>query len=82
MISFNSLRAKVEELRDNLESGTEVEGMLEKENSLAVATLVGEMADLAAMLMQNVTNFFRVWDFEEDCRKGREKEAAAEAAER
>lgn len=79
MISFNSLRAQVETLRDELESGTEVRTMLEKQDLLAVATLVQEMADLASVLMGNVTNFFIEWDFAADCRRGREREVAAAA---
>jgi hypothetical protein len=75
MVTFNSLRAQVETLRASLDSGTEVQGMLAKEDSLAVATLVQEMASLASSLSMNIANFFLEWDFEADCR--REKEAAA-----
>jgi hypothetical protein len=76
MVSLLHLKTQLETLRDELDGGSEVREMLDKEAPEDVAAVVQVMADLASSLALNVTNFLGEWDFEVDCRRERENVAA------
>jgi len=78
--SSHHIHQQLKGLCEDLDNGDLPLNWLEEEKAEEVAATVQLMADVAALLSQSVRNFMSGWDFEEDCRRGRAKEAAAPEA--
>ena len=76
MTTILHIKSQLEELLDDLDGGAMTMEMLDKEKPEDVAEVIQLMAEIAGDLLINVRNFMSGWDFVEDCRRGREKEAA------
>ena len=70
------INKQLEELREDLDDGALTIRFLQEGKLEEAAETVQLMAQVAGLLSHNVSNFMSHWDFEEDCRRGREKEAA------
>jgi hypothetical protein len=79
MATILNVRKQLERLRDSLDGGCSSHGWFETEQSEDVAEVISLMAEVGSTLVQEVANFMTEWDFAEDCRRSREKEAKAPA---
>ena len=70
------INKQLEELREDLDDGALSIHFLQEEKPEEAAETVQLMAEVAGLLSHSVSNFMSHWDFEEDCRRGREKEVA------
>ncbi len=80
MVSMIHVKGQLEKLRDELEDREEVRDQLELEKPEDEAAIVQLMSEVAGSLQRHVAGFLGYWDFTEDCRRAREKEAAEVAA--
>ena len=77
MASILHVKGQLETLEQELDgSCTMINWLLgDRETGEDLAEVAGLMASVASTLMLSVTNFFSHWDFSEDCRREKLKEA-------
>ncbi len=83
MASILHITRQLEDLRADLEfDGNIMSGWLNDKGETGedLAKVAAHMSEVAGILQMNVATFLEGWDFTEDCRKAREKEAAGAAA--